>query len=230
MYGPRKRHELALGGTADALPATSKRWCVDRLRPGSFALVVPPMSCWRSVSAVPALWPASRSKIQRGSAIRRRRRAAGTQRASQGDGQPDRKTPFAGAAVSGTVALGASGGQNFTANDGGNTTNSSESEFLLNVPAIDVNRGYQIGTSYYYDTSGTARVAMGADVTSDAEGSQWWRANYASPDVALNQPGAMVLTTDPYNERVLVEFNTSEAISRFVGSGRSMCRIRTIRA
>ena len=110
--------------------------------------------------------------------------------------------------VSGSVKVkvGVKGAQDFASADGGQNISSTGSSFTMDVPAIDDNKSYQIGTAYYYDTAGTARVSMADDVTDQ---SAWWRENYSTPDPALSLPNATFTSTDQFNNRVLISFDTA---------------------
>lgn len=79
--------------------------------------------------------------------------------------------------------------------DTGETDSKSDTSFGLEVPAIDEDQGYRVGTAFYTDTAGTQKVVHGVDLTASAEGSEWWKRNYATKsDLALNLPGSTVMT------------------------------------
>jgi hypothetical protein len=108
-----------------------------------------------------------------------------------------------------SVDIGGFGGQTSSTNDTGQTINTSGSAFQLNVPQIGSAYGYNIGTSYYYDSAGAARIGHAVDLTSDAESSGWWADNYGRrPDPALNMPNRVALTTNQFNQQIVPIFET----------------------
>ncbi|WP_417563479.1 RICIN domain-containing protein [Microbacterium sp.] len=105
-----------------------------------------------------------------------------------------------GSQVSLSLAGGFNPASTFVGSTTGKTTSSHDSTFLLQIPEVASNRGYDIGTTYYYDSSGTPRVAHGVNLTGDNESAGWWRQQYgAAPDPALNLPDATVLDYGPNN-------------------------------
>jgi Big-like domain-containing protein/hemolysin type calcium-binding protein/ricin-type beta-trefoil lectin protein len=107
-----------------------------------------------------------------------------------------------------SVDVGGFGGQSTSTNDTGQTINTSDSAFKLNVPSITSDYGYSIGTSYYYDTAGAARIGMAVDLTSNSN-SEWWADNYGRhPDPALNLPNRVTLTTNAFNQQIVPVFAT----------------------
>lgn len=81
--------------------------------------------------------------------------------------------------------------------DVGETTTSTASAFSLAMPQIASNEAYLIRTAYYYDKSGAQKVIHGVDLTSSAQGKQWWAAHYAQQaDPALNLPFSTITVSD----------------------------------
>ena len=112
--------------------------------------------------------------------------------------------------VKAKLSVGVSGGKTFSSTDAGSTTNTSSSSFELDVPAIDANKGYEIGTAYYNDTAGVAKVVHAVDLTANSEGREFWQRIYGvHPDPALNLPNATFVTYDDLNVFDKVVFNTS---------------------
>jgi Ricin-type beta-trefoil lectin domain-like len=112
--------------------------------------------------------------------------------------------------VKAKLSVGVSGGKTFSSTDAGSTTNTSASSFELDVPAIDANKGYEIGTAYYNDTAGVAKVVHAVDLTANSEGREFWQRIYGvHPDPALNLPNATLVTYDDLNVFDKVVFNTS---------------------
>ena len=89
----------------------------------------------------------------------------------------------------------------------------------MEVPQIESDNGYQVGTAYYYDSGGAARVSMAVDLTADAAGKDWWADNYGrEPDPALNLPNRTILTWDKYtNEPILPAFVTGASQQQIRG-------------
>ncbi len=111
-------------------------------------------------------------------------------------------------AGSASVSVGGFGGQTTSTNDTGQTINTSDSAFKLNVPAITSAYGYGVGTSYYYDQAGAARIGMAVDLTSNPN-SEWWPDNYGrNPDPALNLPNRVTLEPDRINQQTIPAFAT----------------------
>ncbi|MBV8929930.1 MAG: hypothetical protein JO152_12475 [Mycobacteriaceae bacterium] len=115
-------------------------------------------------------------------------------------------------------SVGVNGGKTFASSDAGSTTDTSANSFELYVPAIDSNKGYKIGTAYYDDTAGVAKVIHGVDLFGDAEGQDWWKLNYdQKPDPALNLPNATFVTYDNLNIFDKVVFNANPSRQRIRG-------------
>ena len=94
-------------------------------------------------------------------------------------------------------------------NDTGSTTSSSASSFELDIPTINSNEGYRIGTAYYIDTSGVPKVIHGVDLTSNPGSTEFWERDYGqAPDPALNLPYATFLTYDDLGQLIVPEFST----------------------
>ena len=107
-----------------------------------------------------------------------------------------------------SVSIGGFGNSNTTTDDTGQTINTSGSAFELDVPEITSSYGYNIGTTYYYDSGGAARVNHAVDLTSNNQ-SEWWADNYGGqPDPALNMPNRVSLTTNQFNQQIVPFFAT----------------------
>jgi hypothetical protein len=121
----------------------------------------------------------------------------------------------------GSVAfsIGGFGGQNTSTSNTGKTIDTTAASFEMDVPEIQSDNGYEVGTAYYYDSGGAARVSMAVDLTADAAGKDWWTDNYGrEPDPALNLPNRTILTWDKYtNEQILPAFVTSASHQQIRG-------------
>jgi hypothetical protein len=79
----------------------------------------------------------------------------------------------------------------------GSIRSQSGQKLGLEIPAIDPSRSYQIGTAFYYSTTGRPKVTHSVDLTAAANGRSFWRSHYgALPDPALNLPNRMSLAFD----------------------------------
>ena len=118
-----------------------------------------------------------------------------------------------------SFAIGVNGGRTFVGTDDGGTVNTSGSSFTLSVPAIDKDKAYRAGTTYYYDTAGAVRVNMGADLPLTTNGAPtWWAQEYGTaPDPALNLPNSTFVTTDRYNNETQIRFNTGASAQNIRG-------------
>ncbi len=107
-------------------------------------------------------------------------------------------------------SIGVNGGKTFASSDSGSTTSTSAKSFELDVPGIDANKGYEIGTAYYDDTAGAAQVVHAVDLTANSEGREFWERIYGvHPDPALNLPNQTFVTYDNLNVFDKVVFNTN---------------------
>ena len=116
-----------------------------------------------------------------------------------------------------SFSIGENGGQSLVGTDDGGTTNTSGSSFILKVPAIDKDKAYNVGTTYYYDKAGAARVDMGADLPLGPPGTPtWWADEYGTaPDPALNLPNSTFVHTA--NRITKVRFNTGASAQAIRG-------------
>lgn len=113
------------------------------------------------------------------------------------------------AAASVSLSLGYNAARATGTNDVGTSSTSQASSFAMEVPTIDSNKSYRIGTAYYMDDAGVPKVIHGVDLTSDVNSQGFWTSNYGrAPDPALNLPDASFLAKDEFGKLVVPKFST----------------------